>query len=78
MRVRLYKGRAVTVGRRSPHSLYSEKFATFGKDDVYDQADARGFINLFGLQMKVEAMMEMTDGGKTRYAAPDYSRFKRD
>ena len=78
VRLKLYKGNVIVDGRKSPRSLYREDFATFGKDDVYDQADARGFINLFGLQMKVEAMMEMTDGGKTRYAAPDYSRFKRD
>jgi hypothetical protein len=45
---------------------------------VYDQRDAIGFINLFGLQMKVQAMMEVSGGGKTRYAAPDYSQFKRD
>jgi argininosuccinate synthase len=78
VRLKLYKGNVIVDGRKSPRSLYREDFATFGKDDVYDQADARGFINLFGLQMKVEAMMEMTDGGKTRYAAPDYSQFKRD
>ena len=42
------------------------------------RADAEGFINLFGLQMKVKAMMEVSDGGRTRYAAPDYSIFKRD
>jgi argininosuccinate synthase len=68
----------IVIGRSSPHSLYREDFATFGKDDVYDQSDAVGFINLFGLQMKVQAMMEVSDGGKTRYAAPDYSKFKRD
>ena len=66
------------IGRYSTHSLYREDFATFGEDDVYNQGDAVGFINLFGLQMKVQAMMEVSDGGKTRYAAPDYSKFKRD
>ena len=78
VRLKLYKGSAIVIGRYSPHSLYREDFATFGQDDVYDQKDAVGFINLFGLQMKVQAMMEMTNGGKTRYAAPDYSKFKRD
>jgi argininosuccinate synthase len=78
VKLKLYKGNVIVAGRYSPHSLYREDFATFGKDDVYDQQDAAGFINLFGLQMKVKAMMEVSGGGKTRYAAPDYSLFKRD
>ncbi|MDX1614765.1 MAG: argininosuccinate synthase [Candidatus Promineifilaceae bacterium] len=78
VKLKLYKGNAIVSGRYSPNSLYREDFATFGKDDVYDQQDALGYINLFGLQMKVKAMMEVSDGGKTRYAAPDYSKFKRD
>lgn len=78
VRLKLYKGSAIVIGRYSLNSLYREDFATFGKDDVYNQGDAVGFINLFGLQMKVKAMMEVSDGGKTRYDAPDYSIFKRD
>ena len=78
VRVKLYKGSVTPTGRKSAHSLYREDFATFGQDDVYDQQDAEGFINLFGLQMKVKAMMEVSDGGRSRYAAPDYSKFKRD
>ncbi len=78
VKLKLYKGSVIVVGRDSRESLYREDFATFGKDDVYDQGDAAGFINLFGLQMKVKAMMEASDGGRTRYAAPDYSIFKRD
>jgi argininosuccinate synthase len=78
VKLKLYKGNAIVIGRDSFHSLYREDFATFGEDDVYNQQDAVGFINLFGLQMKVKAMMEVSDGGKTRYAAPDYSKFKRD
>ncbi|HSG15333.1 MAG TPA: argininosuccinate synthase [Anaerolineae bacterium] len=78
VKLKLYKGNIMAVGRQSQHSLYREDFATFGQDDVYDQQDAEGFINLFGLQMKVKAMMEVSDGGRTRYAAPDYSKFKRD
>ncbi|MGB5059003.1 MAG: argininosuccinate synthase, partial [Candidatus Promineifilaceae bacterium] len=78
VKVKLYKGNVITIGRSSPMSLYREDFATFGKEDVYDQSDAVGFITLFGLQMKVKAMMEVSDGGKTRYSAPDYSKFKRD
>jgi argininosuccinate synthase len=78
VRLKLYKGNVTVIGRYSPNSLYREDFATFGQEDVYDQSDAVGFITLFGLQMKVKAMMEVSDGGKTRYAAPDYSKFKRD
>lgn len=78
VRLKLYKGNVIVAGRYSPNSLYREDFATFGQEDVYDQADAEGFITLFGLQMKVKAMMEVSDGGRTRYAAPDYSKFKRD
>jgi argininosuccinate synthase len=77
-KLKLYKGNVIVVGRESQNSLYREDFATFGQEDVYDQSDAVGFITLFGLQMKVRAMMEVSDGGKTRYAAPDYSKFKRD
>ena len=78
VKLKLYKGSVTVEGRYSPYSLYREDFATFGADDVYDQSDAAGFIRLFGLQMKVQAMMEVSGGGKTRYAAPDYSKFKRD
>ena len=78
VKLKLYKGNVIVAGRYSPHSLYREDFATFGQEDVYDQADAEGFITLFGLQMKVKAMMEVSDGGRTRYTAPDYSKFKRD
>ena len=58
VRIRLYKGSAVAIARYSPLSLYREDLATFGADDVYVQADAKGFIDLFGLQMKVRALME--------------------
>lgn len=78
VKLKLYKGNVIVIGRDSAHSLYREDFATFGQDDVYNQTEALGFINLFGLQMKVKALREMTDGGKTKYAAPDYSKFKRD
>jgi argininosuccinate synthase len=78
VKLKLYKGNVMVIGRDSQHSLYREDFATFGQEDVYNQTEALGFINLFGLQMKVKALREMTDGGKTQYAAPDYSKFKRD
>jgi len=58
VRVKLYKGTATVVGRKSPHSLYREDFATFGADDVYDQSDAKGFINLFGLPLTVQALIQ--------------------
>jgi argininosuccinate synthase len=56
--VKLYKGTIETVGRKSPYSLYQEKLATFGAEEVYNQKDAEGFINLFGLPMKVQATLE--------------------
>jgi argininosuccinate synthase len=58
VRVKLYKGSATAVARYSPYSLYREDLATFGADDIYDQSDAKGFIDLFGLQMKVRALMD--------------------
>ncbi|MDR2752814.1 MAG: argininosuccinate synthase [Oscillospiraceae bacterium] len=57
VRLKLYKGNIVNAGVTSPHSLWSEAFATFDEDDVYDQADSAGFINLFGLSMKVQALL---------------------
>jgi argininosuccinate synthase len=54
--VKLYKGQATVVQRSSPNSLYSEDFATFGADDVYDQKHAEGFIRLFSLSSRIEAM----------------------
>ncbi|MEG1997017.1 MAG: argininosuccinate synthase [Clostridiales bacterium] len=59
VRVKLYKGAAVAVGVKSPYSLYNEELATFGEDEIYDQKDSAGFINLFGLPLKVRAMMKM-------------------
>lgn len=58
VRVKLYKGNIILCGVKSPFSLYNEDFATFGEDHVYDQSDAEGFINLFGLPVKVRALME--------------------
>jgi len=53
----LYKGNIINAGVTSPYSLYSEEVATFGEDDIYDQMDSQGFINLFGLPLKVRAML---------------------
>ncbi len=60
VKVKLYKGNAQTVGRKSPFSLYQENLATFGADQVYNQKDAEGFINLFGLPLKVQAGLEQS------------------
>ena len=57
VRVRLFKGVATVLGRRSPHSLYSGALATFEADDLYRQADAAGFITLFGLPVRVDAQV---------------------
>jgi len=78
VRVKLYKGSCTVVGRKSPYSLYREDYATFGEEDVYDQADAEGFINLFGLPMKVKALLDIEGLGISGYRAPNYSKFKRD
>jgi argininosuccinate synthase len=56
VRIKLYKGNAIVVGRRSPHSLYNEDLATFGEDMVYNQKDAEAFIKLYGLGIKVQAL----------------------
>jgi len=79
VRLKLYKGNCNVLGRRSPYSLYHEEFATFGKEDVYNQKDAEGFINLYGLSIKVRSLMEMSkDKDLSGYQAPNYSKFKRD
>ncbi|MBQ6173732.1 MAG: argininosuccinate synthase [Clostridia bacterium] len=57
VRLKLYKGNIIKAGIWSPNSLYSEEIATFGASD-YDQSDANGFINLFGLPIKVQAMVD--------------------
>ena len=57
-RMKLYKGNCIVVGRKSPKSLYSEAFATFEKDVVYNQKDAIGFINLNGLRLRIEHMLK--------------------
>ena len=58
IKVKLYKGNLVVAGRTSPYSLYREEFATFGHSPVYDHTDAAGFIRLFSLPSKVQAMMK--------------------
>jgi argininosuccinate synthase len=62
VRMKLYKGNCTPAGTTSPYSLYNEELATFGRDEVYTQADAAGFINLFGLPLQVRALMERKAG----------------
>jgi len=56
VRLKLYKGNCIPVGRKSDQSLYQESFATFEEDKVYDQGDATGFIRLNGLRLKINAL----------------------
>jgi argininosuccinate synthase len=78
VRLKLYKGNLTVVGRKSEFSLYREDYASFGEENVYNQKDAEGFIRLFGLPLKVEALLAIDGGGQSRYVKPDYSKFKRD
>ena len=64
IKLKLYKGNIMPAGAFSPYSLYNEEFVTFGESAVYDQKDATGFINLFGLTLKVRALMEEKSGLK--------------
>ena len=57
VKLKLYKGNVMPAGAKSPYSLYSEDFATFAEDEVYNHKDAEGFINLYGLPLKVRAML---------------------
>jgi len=58
VRLKLYKGNCIPVGRKSGQSLYQESFATFEEDQVYNQADAGGFIRLNGLRLRIQAMQK--------------------
>ena len=58
VKLKLYKGNIINAGTISPYSLYDPEIATFDEDHVYNQADAAGFINLFGLPIKVKAMID--------------------
>ena len=62
VKLKLYKGNITNVSLTSPYSLYSEEFASFGEDDVYDHQDAEGFINLFGLPITVKALLDEKGG----------------
>ncbi len=58
VKLKLYKGNIINAGVTSPYTLYSEDFASCGEDDVYNQKDSAGFINLFGLPIKVKALLD--------------------
>ena len=64
VKLKLYKGNVIKAGVWSDYSLYSEEIATFGEDNVYNQADSAGFINLFGLPIKVQAQVKAKLAGK--------------
>ena len=68
--LKLYKGNIIAVSVTSPYSLYSEDIATFGEDHSYNQADSAGFINLFGLPIKVRAMSDKAMKDKTGKGFP--------
>lgn len=63
VKMKLYKGSVVPVASKSRYSLYNEEFATFSKDEVYNQSDAEGFINLFSLPLKIRAIQKQTAEG---------------
>ncbi len=64
VKLKLYKGNIIPAGMTSPTTLYSEQIASFGEDDSYDQNDSAGFINLFGLPIKVKAMQDAKNKNK--------------
>ncbi len=66
VKVKLYKGSVNSIASKSDNSLYSEEYVTFGEDEVYNQYDAEGFINLFTLPLKISAMMS----GEKKYNLP--------
>jgi len=63
VRLKLFKGNVIVAGRESPFALYQPSYATFGKDNVYNQKDAEGFIRLYGLASRIAAGLaaERTD-----------------
>src|SRR4029077_758588 len=64
VRVKLFKGKATVVGRKSEHSLYSKKLATYESGDQFDHDAARGFIRLWGLSKQTQAQRQLLKGGK--------------
>lgn len=64
VKLKLYKGNIINAGVTSPYTLYDEEVATFDEDNVYNQADSAGFINLFGLPVKVKAKLDQKRNSK--------------
>ena len=64
VKLKLYKGNIINAGVTSPYTLYDEEVATFDEDEVYNQKDAEGFINLFGLPVKVKAQLDAKRNNK--------------
>lgn len=64
VKLKLYKGNIINAGVTSPYTLYDEEVATFDADEVYNQADAQGFINLFGLPIHVKAKLDQKRNNK--------------
>ncbi|NLP09322.1 argininosuccinate synthase [bacterium] len=77
VRLKLYKGNIISAGRKSPYSLYREDFATFSEENVYDQKDAKGFINLFGLPLTVRALVQQEWDEQASHETPGL-KYKRD
>lgn len=67
VKMKLYKGNAIVAAKKSPYSLYNEEFATFSKDEVYNQYDAEGFINLWALPLKIRAIQKETAEGGAKH-----------
>ena len=58
VKLKLYKGNIINAGVTSPYTLYDDVTASFGEDQDYNQADSAGFINLFGLPIKIKALLD--------------------
>lgn len=67
VRLKLYKGNIIVVGRSSAYSLYRQDYASFGEESVYNQRDAEGFIQLFGLPIRIDALIAIEQSGASRY-----------
>jgi argininosuccinate synthase len=78
VKLKLYKGSCIVLGRSSPFSLYREDLSSFGQDEIYEQKDATGYINVFGLPLKVQAMLDIEGLGAPSYRKPGDLVDKRD
>ena len=74
VKMKLYKGTAWPVASQSPYSLYNEEFATFSEDEVYDQSDAEGFINLWSLPLKIRAIQKQNREGVPQAQMEKFSK----